>query len=137
MCKSTQGVCPRSRTTIPTRTTLLKLEKKKKKKRCAFCGRVIVKCVCRRLLKKYINKPKRRLWVKSMEGDIGTRNTILNHFSDSWTMYWYLFTLKTFWVINFGFLWMCDVTIFLKGTFQCFCFHQKKEITHVSFQTTI
>ena len=41
-----------------------------------------------------------------------TRNTIFNQLSDSWSMYWYLFTLKTFWVIDAGFIWMCDVAIY-------------------------
>ena len=44
-------------------------------------------------------------------GNISFRNTILNQFSDSWTMYWYLFTLETCWIINLGFFWMRYVSI--------------------------
>lgn len=46
-----------------------------------------------------------------MEGNIGTRNTILNQLGNSWSMHWYLFTLETIWVINIGFFWMRDVAI--------------------------
>jgi hypothetical protein len=73
--------------------------------------------------------------VKSMEGDIGTRNTILNQFSDTWTMYWYLFTLETFWVINLGFFWMCDVAI--KSLSKICSPKINTKHTHVSFQTLI
>ena len=71
-----------------------------------------------------------------MEGDIGTRNAIFNQLSNSWTMYWYLFTLETFWVINLGFVWMCDVAITKKSKVSENVLFREYN-AHVSFQTVM
>ena len=44
-------------------------------------------------------------------GVISSRNTILNQFSDSWAMSWYLLTLETFCVINLEVFRICNVAI--------------------------
>ena len=67
-----------------------------------------------------------------MKGNIGTRNTILDQFGDSWTMYWYLFTLETLWVIDLGFFWMRDVAVTVEVSTFC---SQKETHTTLTYHS--